>query len=229
MELGLALILSGIAFGVGTAIAILAGDTDISPTGFYVAATGLFVLGVGVCAVPALGTLPRTRRADNDCVEPEPEPESGTPEDISLDNLNLSITASHEYIGKQVATAGGVDAQLIGLMVVLATAGGVFAIIQHALNADRGILLAGVVSAAIICLLGLVVSPELDPGPVPTDFFVKFAGDSPHEYAWRMLTELGKTIAKNDQAVVRRQGALNAALLILALTPVIWGVVRALS
>jgi hypothetical protein len=157
----------------------------------------------------------------------DPEDRPTLPHDVPAENATLSVAASQHYISSQLQSIGGLDAQLIGMAVVLSTGGGVFAVIPHALNDDRWVLLLGVCLTGLTCLLGLLFCPDPDPGPIPASLFADYASVLPRDYAWYLLTELTRRIPTNDRAIVSRRGVINGAFVLLATTFVVWGAVRA--
>src|SRR6202035_3122545 len=183
MEFGMALVTSGVAFLIGGGIASGRGDPTVDYGGFLIAGAGLMVVGLDICTIPFWSR--RIPDVPQPPPPPPPAPETPTVDSRLRANLETAVAASHEMISNQFNTGSSLDAQLVGLLVVLATAGGVFAVLKHSLQANRLILLVGIVIAAILCLLGAVLPQELDDGPPRPVFFQEKGHEAHHTSLFR--------------------------------------------
>lgn len=229
-EFGLALIISGVAFAVGTLLAKAGGDPDINATGLFGAAGALVLLGLIACVAPCLpGRLrwmPPSVPVPVPVPGPAPAPASANIEEA---NLRATVAASHEMIGNQFAAAGSLEAQLVGLLAVLGAGLGLFAIVQHAVNAQRWILVIGLGGGVLTCLWGLLFSPRLGFGPLPAAFYDKLGGSDSAAYLAHLASDLNQTIVINDDAIGSRRAALGLTLGVIGLPLLAWLLVRAVK
>lgn len=220
MIFGSTLIISGVAFLVGAICAATWGPDTNDQLGVYVTGCVLVLLG---CSAVVLAARSRKIRVQFMTPERQPQPRGSTRE---RRNLQTSVTASHAEIATQFATGAAMDSQLMGMLAFLATSGGVFAVVKHALHADRWILLVGVCMAAAACVYGSVRPLDIESGPLPSDFYNLFGGAPETSFLAQLLSELKDTILINDQALQQRRGALIAAFSLLLVTAVIFGLAR---
>jgi len=218
VEFGIALMITGIAFSLGGVSESVWGDHASHP-GFYYAAASLFVVGVLACCAPFYAA----RIPD---VGPQQAPR--TPIEPG-DHIAPAIEASHATIATQFSAGASLDGQLIGLLVVLATVGGVFGVVQHALGSDRFILLVGVGIAALICLSGMRFPLGLEAGPDPAPFYRRIDPSDAMTYMCELLLALEKTIEDNEEALEERNGAIGLAITALAGAAILFGLVRGIA
>lgn len=217
-ELGFALIVSGVAFAVGTVLASAAGDRDVDYPTLLAVAGVLFGLGLIVCVLRLLPA--RLRWMATTGSEPSG---AGPPYET---NLRVSVEASHALIRNQFMACGSVEAQLVGFVAVLAAGLGLFALAPHPLHDQRGILLGADFAALLTCLGGLFFTGELQSGLPPATFYKDYGGEEPSEYLGRLVSTLDKAIVHNEDAILRRQGALALAIIILLVVAAVWGLLR---
>jgi hypothetical protein len=217
-ELGFALIVSGVAFLLGTVLASAWGDPDVDYSALLAVAGGLFGLGLIVCL---LRLLPARLRSMTTSARRSAG--GGPPHET---NLRASLEASHAMIRNQFLTCGSLEAQLVGFVAALVAGLGLFAAVPHSLHAQRWVLLSGDFAALTICLAGLFFTGKLKSGRPPASFYEDYGAEEPPEYLGRFVSTLNRTIGLNDEAILRRQGALALAIVILLVAAAVWGAAR---
>lgn len=212
------MIVSGAAVAVGTMLATASGDPDLDYLALFALAGALAGIGFLACVVRLIpARLPRMTTTTSGAAG------AGQPREI---NLRATVDASRSLISNQFATAGSVDAQLVGFVAALAAGLGVFALATHSLRSDRLILLGGAVVALLASLSGLFLTGELKSGPDPAELYTARGSEDSVTYLALLVSSLAVAITANKAAIQRRRNALGLTIVILGGAAAAWGIVR---
>jgi hypothetical protein len=145
------------------------------------------------------------------------------------ENVSMALGACQQEAAGQVATAGALDAKLMGLLGFMAAATGLLLSVPHGLASNRWILLAGSGSSIVIALLGLIFAEDPRSGPNPVAFYNEFGGATQIEFRAQLLADTGHTVGLNGDLIEERRVVLSAAFALAVLAGVAFGLVRALA
>ena len=151
------------------------------------------------------------------------EPDRAATPEVVVENLRAAVYASHEEISVQVQADGGLDSKLLGLLGFFALAGSILVTVPHGLSDRRGLLLAGTVLGALVCLVASVGGSIPKTGPLPRDFYAKYGAAPEPDYFVRLLDDLTANILRNRQGLALRSRALVFAVAAPIVLTVVFG------
>lgn len=142
--------------------------------------------------------------------------------------LEISLDGAHQNIAAQLSTASSLDAKLSMLVAFVAALIAVLLSIPKGLADTRWILLASLGLAALVCLIGSVMSDDLTDGPQMVRYYTDYGGLTPQAFMAQLLADLGQAIDENEALIQFRRWILSSAFGIIAIGAVVYGLVRAL-
>lgn len=139
-----------------------------------------------------------------------------------VENLRSAVYASYEELSAQLQAASALDAKLLGLLGFFAVAGSLLTTFPHGLHGGGVLLLSGVGSGALACIVGITAAAP-DTGPRPREFYADYGAESERYYLAQLLSDLSATSALNRGGLANRRRALKVALNVPILLAILYG------
>jgi hypothetical protein len=208
-ELGFALIVSGVAFVVGTVLASASGAPDLDYSALVAVAGGLFGLGLVVCLLRLLPARQRWMRCDTREQRRRQSTESPRmPEPDPTPVLTALIKMTEVQLAEAWAVARDQNTYALALAGLGVAVMGIVVAAQNALGADWWVPIPGLAVTTLVALLGTTRRGS-DLGPEAASFYAAFGAAPSEDALAQLLADLIKTLHQVPETLrAQRQGLL---------------------